>query len=102
MKSFFLNDPKLLIYGFLLTFFSSYGQTFFISIFNLEIRNFYNLSNGEFGLIYACEVFASALSPLVFGIFIDYGFGMLEIGILSLIIIILSTLLPINYHYRTQ
>ena len=42
IKSFFLYDPKLLLYGFFFTFFASYGQTFFISIFNAEIRNFYN------------------------------------------------------------
>ena len=50
MKNFFYYDPKLLIYGFLIVFFASYGQTFFISLFNLQIRNFYGLSDGEFVL----------------------------------------------------
>ena len=53
MKKFFSYDPKLLVYGFLIVFFASYGQTFFISIFNYEIRSHYSLSDGEFGFIYA-------------------------------------------------
>ena len=38
MKSFFLNDPKMLIYGFMIIFFGSYGQTFFIALFNDDIK----------------------------------------------------------------
>ena len=63
MKKFFSDDPKLLVYGFLIVFFASYGQTFFISIFNTEIRLHYSLSDGEFGLIYAI---ATILSAVVF------------------------------------
>ena len=46
-------------------------------------------------LLHAGAVFASALSPLVFGYFIDWGLGILTIGIVSIVIIIVSTLLPI-------
>ena len=53
MKKFFLQDPKLLTYGFLIVFFASYGQTFFISLFNVEIKSHYKLTNGQFGLIYS-------------------------------------------------
>ena len=49
MKNFFSYDPKLLIYGFFIVFFASYGQTFFISLFNTEIRFYYGLTDGEFG-----------------------------------------------------
>ncbi len=42
MKNFFLLDPKLLCYGFLIVFFASYGQTFFISLFNVNIKENYN------------------------------------------------------------
>ena len=47
MKNFFLYDPRLLIYGFLIIFFASYGQTFFISLFNEQIRTHYNLTDGQ-------------------------------------------------------
>ena len=61
MKNFFFNDPKLLLYGFLIIFFASYGQTFFISLFNTEIKIFYELSDGEFGLVYAVATVLSSL-----------------------------------------
>ena len=53
MRNFILHDPKLLIYGFLIIFFASYGQTFFIALFNDDIKNSYNLSDGQFGMVYA-------------------------------------------------
>tara|TARA_Y100000590_G_C15741567_1_gene1020459 strand:- start:3159 stop:4352 length:1194 start_codon:yes stop_codon:yes gene_type:complete len=71
MKIFFLSDPKLLLFGFLLTFFSCYGQTFFISIFNIEIRSFYNLSDGEFGLIYGLATITSSFVLIWFAKLID-------------------------------
>ena len=46
--------------GFLLSFLSSFGQTFFISIFGGEIREAYGLSNGDWGLIYMVGTGASA------------------------------------------
>ena len=47
MKKFLFHDPKLLIYGFLIIFFASYGQTFFIALFNDDIKNFYSLTDGS-------------------------------------------------------
>ena len=71
MKAFFLFDPKLLLYGFAIIFFASYGQTFFISIFNAEIRNFYHLSNGEFGMVYALGTLTSSFILIWFAKLID-------------------------------
>ena len=61
MKDFFILDPKLLFYGFTIIFFANFGQTFFISIFNAEIRIFFNLTAGEFGLIYALGTLTGSL-----------------------------------------
>ena len=82
MKNFFLYDPKLLFYGFLIVFFASYGQTFFISLFNFEIKNFYNLTDGQFGLIYALATTLSSLLLVGFAKLIDY----IDLRIYSLII----------------
>ena len=82
MKDFFSFDPKLLLYGFTIIFFASYGQTFFISIFNAEIRNFYQLSNGEFGLVYALSTLASSFILIWFAKLIDR----IDLRIYSLII----------------
>ena len=46
-------------------------------------------------LLHAGSVFASALSPLVFGYIIDWGYGVTTIVTISILIIIVSTLLPI-------
>tara|TARA_B100000945_G_scaffold320601_1_gene331186 strand:- start:5 stop:1195 length:1191 start_codon:yes stop_codon:yes gene_type:complete len=72
MKNFFLFDPKLLTYGFLIIFFASYGQTFFIALFNDDIKNYYKLSDGEFGLVYAISTIVSSLLLINFAKLIDY------------------------------
>ena len=72
MKKFFLFDPKLLTYGFLIIFFASYGQTFFIALFNDDIKNYYKLSDGEFGLVYAISTILSSLLLINFAKLIDY------------------------------
>ncbi len=72
MKKFFFYDPKLLLYGFLIIFFASYGQTFFIALFNDDIKNFYSLTDGEFGLVYAVSTTLSSLLLINFAKLIDF------------------------------
>ena len=84
MKNFFLYDPKLLLYGFLIVFFASYGQTFFISLFNIEIRSYYNLSDGEFGFVYSVSTILSSILLVSFAKLIDF----IDLRIYSLIITI--------------
>lgn len=61
MFKFIINNVQWLAAGMLLTFMSSFGQTYFISIFSGEIRNTFNLSHGDWGLIYGFGTFASAI-----------------------------------------
>ena len=61
MLKFIINNIRWLTAGMLLTFMSSFGQTYFISIFSGEIRNTFNLSHGDWGLIYGFGTFASAI-----------------------------------------
>lgn len=72
MKHFILHDPKLLMYGFLIIFFASYGQTFFIALFNDDIKDLYNLSDGQFGMIYALATTFSSLLLINFAKLIDF------------------------------
>jgi MFS family permease len=72
MKNFFSYDPKLLVYGFLIVFFASYGQTFFISLFNTEIRLYYGLTDGEFGFVYAISTLFSSFFLISFAKLIDH------------------------------
>ncbi|WP_420557401.1 MFS transporter [Roseovarius sp.] len=58
----FLRDNlPFLSAGMLLTFLSSFGQTFFISLFAGEIRAAFELSHGQWGGIYTLGTTASAL-----------------------------------------
>ncbi len=58
----FLRDnARWLAAGVLLTFLSSFGQTFFISIFAGEIREVFDLSHGAWGGIYSLGTTASAI-----------------------------------------
>lgn len=56
----------------MLTFFSSFGQTFFISLSGGAIRQEYGLSNGEFGLVYMVATLASALTLPFLGKIVDH------------------------------
>lgn len=58
----FLNkNARWLAAGGLLTFLSSFGQTYFISLFAGEIRAEFGLSHGEWGGIYSLGTTASAI-----------------------------------------
>ena len=48
--NFLIKQSRFLFFGLFTAFFASYGQTFFISIFNFQIRETLNLSNADFGL----------------------------------------------------
>lgn len=57
--------------GFALTFLSSFGQTFFISLSGPDIRNAFGLSHGGFGLIYSLATLSSGLLMIWVGSVID-------------------------------
>ena len=48
-------------------------------------------------ILHAVTVFASALSPVIFGYAIDLGFGLIAIFLISSIMIIVSAVFPIVY-----
>lgn len=58
--AFLRDNAKFLFAGFLLALLSSFGQTFFISIFAAEIRAEFGLSHGDWGGIYGLATTASA------------------------------------------
>jgi MFS family permease len=64
---FIRNNAPFLLAGALLSFLSSFGQTFFISIFGGEIRETYGLSNGDWGLLYMVGTGASAIAMVFAG-----------------------------------
>ena len=62
---------KVILFGFIFTFFSSFGQSFFLGIFNTSIRNELNISHGHFGSIYASATLLSSFILIWVGKKID-------------------------------
>jgi MFS family permease len=61
LYTFIRDNAAWLAAGFLLTLSSSFGQTFFISIFAGEIRAAFGLSHGLWGAVYSVGTLASAI-----------------------------------------
>ncbi|MDB9956864.1 MFS transporter, partial [Candidatus Pelagibacter sp.] len=51
---------KVILFGFIFTFFSSFGQSFFLGLFNSSIREALSISHGQFGSIYASATLLSS------------------------------------------
>jgi MFS family permease len=68
---FFLTHPRVLSFGVLLTLFSSFGQTFLISIFVPRLLDEFALNTAQFGGLYAVATLTSAASLPFFGRLID-------------------------------
>ena len=62
---------KVIIFGFIFTFFSSFGQSYFLGLFNTSIRNELSISHGQFGSIYASATLLSSLLLIWVGKKID-------------------------------
>ena len=65
------SNFKIILFGFVFLFVGSVGQSFFIGLFNSEIRNELNISHGEFGSIYAIATLCSSLLLIWIGKKID-------------------------------
>ena len=57
---FILDNLRSLSYGFLLALFSTFGQTAFIAVYGGEVMALYDLTAGEYGLIYMLATLTSA------------------------------------------
>jgi predicted MFS family arabinose efflux permease len=62
---------KVILFGFIFTFFSSFGQSYFIGIFNSSIRADLLITHGQFGAIYASATLLSSLILMWVGKKID-------------------------------
>ena len=62
---------KVIIFGFIFTFFSSFGQSFFLGLFNPSIRETLSITHGQFGSIYASATLLSSVILIWLGKKID-------------------------------
>ena len=65
------SNFKIIIFGFVFTFFSCIGQSFFIGLFNSNIREELNITHGEFGAIYGIATLCSSIVLIWVGKKID-------------------------------
>ncbi|MEH6717329.1 MAG: MFS transporter [Aurantimonas endophytica] len=83
---FLATNARWLAGGFLLTFFSAFGQTFFIALSNGEIRRTFDLSHGDFGGIYMLATLLSALTLPFLGRLLDrYSIAAVATGTMLLL-----------------
>ena len=79
-------NKKILLFGIIFTFFSSFGQSFFLGLFNPSIRDELNITHGQFGTIYAGATICSSLVLVWFGKKIDemriFNYSLIVIGFL--------------------
>ena len=62
---------KVILFGFIFTFFSSFGQSYFLGLFNSSIREALTITHGQFGSIYASATLCSSLLLIWVGKKID-------------------------------
>ena len=70
--AFLASNARFLTTGVLLSFLSSFGQTYFIAIFAAQIMATYSLSDGEWGGLYTVSTTASAVVMLWAGALTDH------------------------------
>lgn len=91
---FVMSNKRILNFGFLFNFFSSFGQTFFISLFVPYFIESIRISSGVFGTIYAIVTVISAFLISVVGKYIDHmplkKYGLIVFSGLMISMVVLS------------
>jgi len=84
-------NKKVIVFGFIFTFFSSFGQSFFLGLFNAPIRNELGITHGQFGNIYATATIFSSLLLIWVGKKID-EYQIIYYSFFVIILLFLSSL----------
>ena len=85
------SNFKIILFGFVFLFVGSVGQSFFIGLFNSEIRNELNISHGEFGSIYAIATLCSSLLLIWIGKKID-DFKLVDYSMFVIVLLAFSAI----------
>ena len=84
-------NKKVIIFGFIFTFFSSFGQSFFIGLFNSNIRADLSITHGQFGSIYAVATLISSFSLIWIGKKID-DFKLIKFSLFVILLLFFSSI----------
>ena len=82
---------KVILFGFIFTFFSSFGQSFFIGLFNSNIRADLSITHGQFGSIYAVATLISSFSLIWIGKKID-DFKLIKFSLFVILLLFFSSI----------
>ena len=82
---------KIIIFGFIFTFFSAFGQSFFIGVFNSSIRTDLSITHGQFGTIYALATLLSSFILIWVGKKID-DFKLITFSLFVIILLFFSSI----------
>ena len=83
---FLIENRLFLLAGFLLTFTSSFGQTYFIALFAGEIKADFGLSDGQWGGLYSLATTLSAVTMVWAGALTDrFRVRQLSLGVMLLL-----------------
>ena len=85
------SNFKIILFAFVFLFASSVGQSFFIGLFNSEIRNELNISHSEFGTIYGIATLCSSLLLIWIGKKID-EFKLVHYSIFAIVLLAFSSI----------
>ena len=83
---------KVILFGFIFTFFSSFGQSFFLGLFNSSIREALSITHGQFGSIYASATLLSSFMLVWIGKKID-DFNILKFSSCVIVLLTISCFL---------
>ena len=81
---------KVILFGFIFTFFSSFGQSFFLGLFNSSIRDTLSITHGQFGSIYASATLLSSFILVWIGKKID-DFNILKFASYVIVLLAISS-----------
>jgi MFS family permease len=88
---FLATNTRWLLGGFLLTMFSSFGQTFYISLSTGDVRQAFELTSGEYGTLYMAATLASAMTLPLLGQIVD-RYSVVTVTAISTIMLALACL----------
>ncbi|MGM0551989.1 MAG: MFS transporter [Bacteroidota bacterium] len=101
ISAFIKYNLSLLLFGLLMSFFSGFGQTFLLSLYVPSIEQLLDISNTEFGSIYAVATIGSALTlPYIGGYFDKINTRHYSLFVIAGLVAALF-LLSFSYHVLT-
>ncbi len=89
---YFLENKRVISFGFILTFFSSFGQTFLISLYLPKIIHNFQLTNSSFGGLYGFATVGSSVLLIYGGKLIDH-MDLRKYAVYSALLLMLSCIL---------